>query len=126
MVGYSGVGKTKLVEGLAYDYLTYDKNTTFLQLDTLSLMSNIGIKGELENRIKNLYRIMMKKENIILFIDEIHTVCNSSPNSGQIDISNLLKPLLTDGKLKLIGATTFEEYRKYMEDDEALPEDFIN
>lgn len=124
LVGYSGVGKTKLVEGLAYDYLTYDKNTTFLQLDTLSLMSNIGIKGELENRIKNLYRIMMKKENIILFIDEIHTVCNSSPNSGQIDISNLLKPLLTDGKLKLIGATTFEEYRKYMEDDEAFTRRF--
>ena len=77
LVGYSGVGKTKLVEGLAYDYLTYDKNTTFLQLDTLSLMSNIGIKGELENRIKNLYRIMMKKENIILFIDEIHRLSHS-------------------------------------------------
>ena len=124
LVGYSGVGKTKIVEGIAFDYIKKHPEITFLQLDTLSLFSNIGIKGELENRIKNIYNIISKKGNIILFIDEIHSICNSSNNASQPDVANLLKPLLTDGKLKIIGATTFEEYRKYMENDEAFTRRF--
>lgn len=125
IVGNPGVGKTKLVEGLAKIYSKKYSDKVFYQLDTLSFMSNILLKGELENRVKNLYQIIQKRGNVILFIDEIHTICGNSDSSSQSDVSSLLKPLLNDGTLKIIGTTTFEEYRKYIEKDSAFMRRFF-
>lgn len=125
LVGNPGVGKTKLVEGLAEIYREKHPDKTVYQLDTLAFMSNILLKGELENRVRNLYQIIKKKGNVVLFIDEIHSICGNSDSSSQSDMSNLLKPLMTDGTLKIIGTTTFEEYRKYIEKDSAFTRRFF-
>lgn len=124
LIGNPGIGKTKIVEGLAWKYRETNPNITILQLDLLSLMSNVFMKGELENRIKTICEIIKKRKNIILFIDEIHSICTGSDSSNQSDVANLLKPLMTDGSLKIIGATTFEEYRKYIEKDDAFARRF--
>ena len=124
LIGNPGIGKTKIVEGLAWRYREINPNITILMLDLLSLMSNIFMKGELENRVKTLCTIIKNRGNTILFIDEIHSICNGGDSSSQSDVSNLLKPLMTDGSLKIIGATTFEEYRKYIEKDDAFTRRF--
>lgn len=125
ITGNPGIGKTKIVEGLARIYKDKFPDKVFYQLDTLSFMSNILLKGELENRVKNLYNIIKKKGNVILFIDEIHTICGNSDSSNQSDVSNLLKPLMSDGTLKIIGTTTLDEYRKYIERDSAFTRRFF-
>lgn len=125
LVGNPGIGKTKIIEGLAKIYSDKKKEMTFYQLDTLAFMSNVLLKGEMENRVRKLYQAIKKIGNVILFIDEIHTICGNSDSNSQSEISNLLKPLLTDGTLKVIGTTTFDEYRKYIERDEAFTRRFF-
>lgn len=125
IVGNDGIGKTKLVEGLARIYLEKHPEYTFYQLDTLSLISNLLLKGELENRIKNLSIALKNKKSAVLFIDEMQTICGNSDFSSQGDIISLLKPLLNDGQLRIVGTTTFEDYRKYIEKDTAFTRKFF-
>ena len=122
LVGNHGVGKTKIVEGLAYSLLQENPNLQFLKLDIISLLSNIMLKGEIETRIKSICQELSSNKNIILFIDDIHMICNSPDNSS--DISYNLKPFLQDGNIKIIGTTTYEDYRKYLEKDGSLIQKF--
>lgn len=122
LVGNPGIGKTKIVEGFAYNISKEKEKITVYQLDILSFMSNIMVKGELENRVKSLTEELIKKGNCILYIDEIHSIC--SDDGQNLNVANLLKPMLSDNKLRIIGSTTFEEYRKYIEKDEAFTRRF--
>ena len=119
LVGNPGIGKTKIVEGFAKNNTDY----TVYQLDTLAFMSNIMVKGEIENRVKQLTNELMGLSNTILYIDEIHTLCANDGSQG-LDVASLLKPMMTSNSLKIIGSTTFEEYRKYIEKDEAFTRRF--
>src|SRR4051812_31738177 len=132
LVGYPGVGKTAIVEGLVQrikqeqvpDYL---KGKTIYQLDMMSLMAGTKFQGELEERLKIIFNFMSQPENnAILFIDEIHLIVGAGRSQGVLDISNLLKPLLSRGEIQFIGATTQDEYRQYIEKDEALMRRFSN
>jgi ATP-dependent Clp protease ATP-binding subunit ClpB len=132
LIGYPGVGKTAIVEGLVQkikqeqvpDYL---KGKVLYQLDMISLMAGTKFQGELEERLKIIFSFMSKPENnAILFIDEIHLIVGIGRGQGALDISNLLKPLLSKGEIQCIGATTQEEYRQYIEKDEALARRFSN
>ncbi|CAG8645600.1 4118_t:CDS:2, partial [Ambispora gerdemannii] len=132
LIGYPGVGKTALVEGLVQrikqeqvpDYL---KGKTVYQLDMISLMAGTKFQGELEERLKTIFNFMAQPENnAILFIDEIHLIVGAGRNQGALDISNLLKPMLSRGEIQCIGATTQEEYRQYIEKDGALVRRFSN
>src|SRR6185295_5567455 len=126
LIGYPGVGKTALVEGLVQrikqeqvpDYL---KGKTVYQLDMMSLMAGTKFQGELEERLKTIFRFMAQPaNNALLFIDEIHLIVGAGRSQGALDISNLLKPMLSRGEIQCIGATTQEEYRQYIEKDGAL------
>lgn len=122
LVGNPGIGKTKIVEGFAKKLLESGSIVKVYQLDTLAFNSNIMFKGELERRIVQLTDYLKEKGNAILYIDEMHSICvNDNQN---LNIANLLKPILTDNTLKIIGSTTFEEYRKYIEKDEAFTRRF--
>src|SRR3954465_5716668 len=132
LIGYPGVGKTAIVEGLVQrikqaqvpDYL---KDKTIYQLDMMSLMAGTKFQGELEERLKVIFNFMSKPENnAIIFIDEIHLIIGAGRSQGALAISNLLKPLLSRGEIQCIGATTQEEYRKYIGKDEALTRRFSN
>src|SRR3954463_5730069 len=132
LVGYPGVGKTAIVEGLVQkikqekvpDYL---KGKTVYQLDMMSLMAGTKFQGELEERLKIIFNFMSQPENnAILFIDEIHLIVGAGRSQGALDISNLLKPLLSRGEIQFIGATTQNEYRHYIEKDGALVRRFSN
>ncbi|CFW92783.1 ATP-dependent Clp protease (class III stress gene) [endosymbiont DhMRE of Dentiscutata heterogama] len=132
LIGYPGVGKTALVEGLVQrikqervpDYL---RGKTVYQLDMMSLMAGTKFQGELEERLKIIFNFMAQPENnAILFIDEIHLIVGAGRSQGALDISNLLKPLLSRGEIQCIGATTQEEYRQYIEKDGALVRRFSN
>lgn len=129
-VGDAGVGKTAITEGLAqriaardvppllYDYEIYS-------LDMGSLVAGTKFRGDFEERIKKVVDELLKKEKIILFIDEIHTIIGAgSTGGGTLDASNLLKPVLTSGRIRCIGSTTYEEYNKYFEKDHALARRF--
>src|SRR6266511_1528174 len=132
LIGYPGVGKTALVEGLVQkikqeqvpDYL---KGKTVYQLDMMSLMAGTKFQGELEERLKTIFHFISRTENnAILFIDEIHLVVGAGRIQGGLDVSNLLKPMLSRGEIQCIGATTQEEYRQYIEKDGALVRRFNN
>src|SRR3954470_1547119 len=132
LIGQPGVGKTAIVEGLVQrikqeqvpDYL---KGKTVYQLDMMSLMSGTKFQGELEERLKIIFNFMARPENnAILFIDEIHLIVGAGRSQGALDISNLLKPMLSRGEIQCIGATTQDEYRQYIEKDEALMRRFSN
>jgi ATP-dependent Clp protease ATP-binding subunit ClpB len=132
LIGYPGVGKTSIVEGLVQrikqaqvpDYL---KGKTIYQLDMMSLMAGTKFQGELEERLKVIFNFMSQPENnAILFIDEIHLIVGAGRSQGSLDVSNLLKPLLSRGEIQCIGATTQNEYRQYIEKDEALIRRFSN
>lgn len=125
IVGNNGVGKTKLVEGLAYIYSQQTPMIEVYQLDTMALMSNILLKGELENRVKGIFNVLKTKPNAMLFIDDIHMICGNSEQSSTSDVSTLLKPILEDGKIKIIGTTSFEDYRKYIEKDTSFARKFF-
>jgi len=129
LLGDAGVGKTAIVEGLA-KRITENKvpavllNKTILNLDISSLLAGTMYRGEFENRLKQIISEIKNNKNIILFIDELHTIMGAGATSGSLDAANILKPALSRGQLRCIGATTFEEYKKHIESDKALERRF--
>ncbi len=130
LIGEPGVGKTAIVEGLALrivkgDVPTSLKNKVIWELDMASLIAGAKYRGEFEERLKNVLNEVKKSEGqIIMFIDEIHTIVGSGNMEGAMDTSNILKPMLARGEIHVIGATTLNEYRKYIEKDGALERRF--
>ena len=130
LLGEPGVGKTAIVEGLAQRIVAGDvpeslKGKRLLGLEISSLLAGAKFRGEFEERLKSVLKAVEKEAgNIILFIDELHTIVNAGGGDGSVDAGNMLKPMLARGKLKLIGATTLNEYRKYIEKDAALERRF--
>ena len=126
LIGESGVGKTAIAEGLAIRIVRGDvpdllKQTVIYSLDIGSLVAGTKFRGDFEERIKGMLECLRKLKNVILFIDEIHSIIGAgSTTSGALDASNLLKPALASGQLRCIGATTFKEYRNNFEKDMAL------
>ena len=129
LIGEPGVGKTAIVEGLANRIVKGDvpnslKNKTIWELDLASLVAGAKYRGEFEERLKNVLNEIKKSEgNIIMFIDEIHMIVGNSAE-GAMDTGNILKPMLARGEIHVIGATTLNEYRKYIEKDGALERRF--
>ena len=129
LVGEPGVGKTAIVEGLAEKIIAGDvpenlKNKRIIDLDISGIVAGAKYRGDFEERIKKILDEVKKAKNIILFIDEIHTIVGAGAAEGAIDAANILKPLLARGEIQLIGATTLDEYRKYIEKDSALERRF--
>lgn len=130
LIGEPGVGKTAIVEGLALRIVKGDvpvslKNKTIWELDMASLIAGAKYRGEFEERLKNVLNEIKKSEGqIIIFIDEIHTIVGAGNAEGSMDTSNILKPMLARGEIHVIGATTLNEYRKYIEKDGALERRF--
>lgn len=130
LIGEPGVGKTAIVEGLAWRIMKGDvpmglKDKKLIELDMGSLIAGAKYRGEFEERLKGVLKQVQKADGgIILFIDEIHNLVGAGKTEGSMDAANLLKPMLARGELKCIGATTFDEYRKYIEKDRALERRF--
>lgn len=130
LIGEPGVGKTAIAEGLAYRIATGNapdvlKEKQIKELDIASLVAGAKYRGEFEERAKKVIAELEKSgRDIILFIDELHTVVGSGAQEGQMDLSNMLKPALARGELQVIGATTLQEYKKYIEKDAALERRF--
>lgn len=129
LVGDPGVGKTAIVEGLAQKIVNKEvpvelQEKEIISLDMGSLLAGSKYRGEFEERVKKLLDELKEKTNIILFIDEIHTVVGAGKSEGSVDAGNMLKPALARGEIRLIGATTIDEYRKYIEKDLALERRF--
>lgn len=130
LIGEPGVGKTAIVEGIAIRIVNGDvpeglKNKQLIVLDTGSLVAGTSYRGQFEERLKAIVKEVVEAEgNIILFIDEIHTLVGAGATEGSLDASNILKPALARGELHLIGATTLDEYQKYIEKDAALERRF--
>lgn len=130
LIGEPGVGKTAIVEGLARRIVSGDvpeslKNKTLYSLDMGSLIAGAKYRGEFEERLKSVLNEIAKSDGqILLFIDEIHTVVGAGASEGSMDAGNILKPLLARGDLRCIGATTLNEYQKYIEKDAALERRF--
>ena len=129
LIGEPGVGKTAIIEGLAQKIADGDipdilKNKRILSLDISSVLAGTKYRGEFEERVKKAIDEARKNENIILFIDEIHNIVGAGAAEGAIDAANILKPFLSRREIHLIGATTFSEYRKYIEKDAALERRF--
>ena len=130
LIGEAGVGKTAIVEGLALRIVKGDvpsslKNKTIWELDMASLVAGAKYRGEFEERLKNVLNEVKKSEgDIIMFIDEIHMIVGTGRTDGAMDTSNILKPMLARGEIHVIGATTLNEYRQYIEKDGALERRF--
>lgn len=129
LIGEPGVGKTAIAEGLASAIAAGDipdtvKNKRVLTLDISGMVAGSKYRGEFEERIKNVLEEVREDGNVLLFIDEIHTIIGAGGAEGAIDASNIMKPSLARGELQLIGATTIDEYRKYIEKDAALERRF--
>ncbi len=129
LVGEPGVGKTAIVEGLAERIVAGNvpdtvKNKRVLTLDLSGMVAGSKYRGEFEERIKKVIREVIEDGNILLFLDEIHTLIGAGGAEGAIDASNILKPSMARGEIQLIGATTITEYRKYVEKDAALERRF--
>ena len=129
LIGEPGVGKTAVVEGLAARIVTGDvpftvQNKRVLTLDLSGMVAGSKYRGEFEERIKKVIKEVIEDGNVVLFLDEMHTIIGAGGAEGAIDASNILKPSLARGEIQLIGATTIAEYRKYVERDAALERRF--
>lgn len=129
LIGEPGVGKTAIIEGLAQKIVDGDipnilRNKRVLSLDISSVLAGTKYRGEFEERVKKAIDEAKKSDNIILFIDEIHNIVGAGGAEGAIDAANILKPSLSRGEIRMIGATTLEEYRKHIEKDAALERRF--
>ena len=130
LIGEPGVGKTAIAEGIAWRILKGDvpenlKGKTIFSLDMGALISGAKYRGEFEERLKSVIDTLEQSQGkIILFIDEVHNIVGAGSSEGSMDASNLLKPMLARGEIKVIGATTLDEYRKYIEKDAALERRF--
>src|SRR5208283_989010 len=126
IVGEAGVGKTAIAEGLAQKIASGDvpdslKNRRVIALDMGALVAGTKFRGEFEERLKAVMdEVRQSKGEIVLFIDEIHTLVGAGAAEGAIDASNMLKPALAHGEMQCIGATTLDEYHKFIEKDKAL------
>ena len=129
LIGEAGVGKTAIVEGLAQKMANGDiadvlHNKRLVSLDIGSLVAGTKYRGEFEQRVKDIIKELEQAKDIILFIDEFHLIVGAGAAEGSTDASNMLKPALARGEIQCIGATTFDEYRKYVETDPALERRF--
>ncbi|MGC9052690.1 MAG: ATP-dependent Clp protease ATP-binding subunit [Candidatus Hydrogenedens sp.] len=129
LIGEAGVGKTAIVEGLAQSIVNGNVpdlllNKRVLTLDLGSVIAGTKYRGQFEERLKSVMKEIQREDNIILFIDEIHTIVGAGAAEGAVDAANMLKPALARGELQCIGATTADEYRKYIEKDAALARRF--
>lgn len=129
LIGDPGVGKTAIVEGLAQRMASGEiaevlHNKRLVNIDLGSLVAGTKYRGEFEQRLKNIISEVEEAKNVILFIDEFHTIVGAGAAEGSMDASNMLKPALARGSFQCIGATTFDEYRKYVEADPALERRF--
>lgn len=129
LIGEPGVGKTAVVEGLAQRIAAGDVPDTIadkrvMTLDLSGMVAGSKYRGEFEERIKKVIAEVVEAKDVLLFIDEIHTIIGAGGAEGALDASNILKPSLARGELQLIGATTINEYRKYIEKDSALERRF--
>ncbi|MDO5041874.1 MAG: AAA family ATPase [Peptoniphilus sp.] len=130
LIGEAGVGKTAIVEGIVQRILKGDvpdnlKGRVVFALDMASLVAGTKYRGDFEDRLKRILEIIKESEGkIILFIDEIHNIIGAGNTSGSMDTANILKPMLARGEILTIGATTIEEYKKYIEKDAALDRRF--
>ncbi len=129
LIGEAGVGKTAIVEGLAQKMANGDiadvlHNKRLVSLDIGSLVAGTKYRGEFEQRVKDIIKELEQSRDIILFIDEFHLIVGAGAAEGSTDASNMLKPALARGEIQCIGATTFDEYRKYVETDPALERRF--
>ena len=129
LIGEPGVGKTAIVEGLAERIINGEvpenlKSKRIVSMDISGMVAGAKYRGDFEERIKKALNEVKKAGDVILFIDEIHTIVGAGAAEGAIDAANILKPLLARGEIQLIGATTIDEYRKYIEKDSALERRF--
>ena len=129
LLGEPGVGKTAIVEGLAQKIISDDvpdllKNKRLLSLDLAAIVAGTKYRGQFEERLKAIMQEIRRSDDVLIFIDEIHTLVGAGAAEGAIDASNMLKPALSRGELQCIGATTFDEFRKYIEKDGALERRF--
>ncbi len=129
LIGEAGVGKTAIIEGLALkiakgEVQEFLKNKRIVSLDLSQLLAGSKYRGDFEDRLKKCIKAIKDSKNVILFIDEIHMIVGAGAAEGAIDAANILKPLLARGEIQLIGATTLDEYRKYIEKDAALARRF--
>ena len=129
LIGEPGVGKTAVAEGLAEKIVAEDvpemlKNKRVVSLDIASMVAGAKYRGDFEERIKKCLEEVKKAGDVILFIDEVHTIVGAGSAEGAVDAANILKPLLARGEVQVIGATTLNEYRKYIEKDSALERRF--
>ncbi|MGL5149194.1 MAG: ATP-dependent Clp protease ATP-binding subunit, partial [Clostridium sp.] len=129
LIGEPGVGKTAVIEGLAQKIISGNipemlKNKRIINLDLSAMIAGAKYRGEFEDRLKKVMAEIRNNKNIIIFIDEIHTIIGAGGAEGAIDAANILKPALARGEIQCIGATTIDEYRKYIEKDSALERRF--
>ena len=129
LIGEPGVGKTAVIEGLAQKIINGNipenlKNKKVISLDITSMVAGAKYRGDFEERVKKCLNEVKKAQDIILFIDEIHTIVGAGAAEGAIDAANILKPLLARGEIQVVGATTLKEYRKHIEKDQALERRF--
>ncbi|MCK4308324.1 ATP-dependent Clp protease ATP-binding subunit, partial [candidate division WOR-3 bacterium] len=129
LIGDPGVGKTAIVEGLAHRIIQKEvpeilQNSRILAIDLAAIVAGTKYRGQFEERLKAVLKDIQSSQNIIIFIDELHTLVGAGAAEGAIDASNMLKPALARGELHCVGATTLNEYRKYIEKDGALERRF--
>ncbi len=124
LIGNAGVGKTAIVEGYAQKLVKEKSEVSILALNLTSMLAGTRYRGDFEERFDKFIKEIGSKKNVIIFIDEIHTIIGAATTDGNLDVANMLKPLLARNGIKLIGATTLEEYHKTIEKDKALARRF--